>query len=105
MGESAVPYSPLLDIDDSSHTPEELLKWELVPARVWARLAAWESKNLWKLSWASIVITMFNFMLSLVTQMFMGHLGALDLAGASISNIGLQGLAYGVMVTVFLRNF
>jgi len=37
-------------------------------------------------------------MLSFVTQMFSGHLGALELAGASIANVGIQGLAYGIMV-------
>jgi MATE family multidrug resistance protein len=42
--------------------------------------------------------TLFSFTLSLVTQMFVGHLGELELAGASITNIGIQGLAYGIMV-------
>ncbi|KAG6776316.1 hypothetical protein POTOM_019822 [Populus tomentosa] len=37
-------------------------------------------------------------MLSFVTQMFSGHLGALELAGASIANVGIQGLAYGIML-------
>ncbi|XP_020271146.1 protein DETOXIFICATION 41 [Asparagus officinalis] len=97
-GDDATSADPLLDLNTNPRTPEELLECEPVPFRVFARLTVWESKNLWKLSWASIVITMFNFMLSLVTQMFMGHLGALDLAGASISNIGIQGLAYGIML-------
>ncbi|WOL07890.1 protein DETOXIFICATION 41-like [Canna indica] len=88
----------LLDIDQSSRASEELLQWEPVPCRVVSRLALWESKNLWRLSWASIVIQLFNFMLSLVTQMFVGHLGSLDLAGASIINVGVQGLAYGIMI-------
>lgn len=30
--------------------------------------------------------------------MFTGHLGALELAGASIASVGIQGLAYGIMV-------
>ncbi|KAK0588988.1 hypothetical protein LWI29_008190 [Acer saccharum] len=30
--------------------------------------------------------------------MFTGHLGALELAGTSIANVGIQGLAYGIMI-------
>lgn len=37
-------------------------------------------------------------MLSFVTQMFTGHLGVLELAGASIASVGIQGLAYGIML-------
>ncbi|KAJ0963212.1 hypothetical protein J5N97_028334 [Dioscorea zingiberensis] len=88
----------LLDIDESSRASEELLSWEPVPWNTRLSLACWESKNLWKLSWAAIVITLFNFMLSLITQMFVGHLGSLPLAGASVANVGIQGLAYGIML-------
>ncbi|BBG99803.1 hypothetical protein Prudu_009611 [Prunus dulcis] len=31
-------------------------------------------------------------------RMFCGHLSALELAGASIANVGIQGLAYGIML-------
>ncbi|CAL5335426.1 unnamed protein product [Camellia sinensis] len=31
-------------------------------------------------------------------RMFTGHLGALELAGASIASVGIQGLAYGIML-------
>ncbi|KAG1348185.1 protein DETOXIFICATION 41 [Cocos nucifera] len=98
MGETAERHRLLLDIEESSRASEELLQWEPVPCRVLTRVAVWESKNLWRLSWASIVIMLFNFMLSLVTQMFVGHLGELALAGASIANVGIQGLAYGIML-------
>lgn len=104
MGEEGYAYgppataAPLLDIDESSRAAEEMLQWEPVPWRTVWRLSAWESKNLWRLSWASIVVQLFNFMLSLVTQMFVGHIGSLELAGASIINVGVQGLAYGFMV-------
>ncbi|KAF3517311.1 hypothetical protein DY000_02061732 [Brassica cretica] len=37
-------------------------------------------------------------MLSFVTVMFTGHLGSLELAGASIATVGIQGLAYGIML-------
>jgi MATE family multidrug resistance protein len=105
MGEGSINViAPLLDIDESSGASEVLLQQEPVPWGVLARLAAWEAGNLWRISWASILTTLFSFTLSLVTQMFVGHLGELELAGASITNIGIQGLAYGVMVcnaTVF----
>ncbi|XP_073005472.1 protein DETOXIFICATION 41 [Typha latifolia] len=98
MGENGDGWRPLLDVDEDSRASEEILQRQPVPLNVLTRLAAWESKNLWRLSWASIIIQLFNFMLSLVTQMFVGHLGALALAGASITNVGIQGLAYGIML-------
>ncbi|KAJ3685838.1 hypothetical protein LUZ61_015002 [Rhynchospora tenuis] len=93
------PRQPLLlDIDEASRKSEEMLQWEPVPWRVVWHLFRWESKNLWRLSWSSIIIQLVNFTLSLISQMFVGHLGALPLAGASITNIGIQGLAYGIML-------
>ncbi|KAK9988547.1 hypothetical protein SO802_028786 [Lithocarpus litseifolius] len=47
---------------------------------------------------ASIVVSIFNYMLSFVTLMFTGHLGSLEIAGASIASVGIQGLAYGIML-------
>lgn len=64
----------------------------------WVRLVAWESRILWLLSGASIVVSVFNYMLTFVTLMFTGHLSALELAGASIASVGIQGLAYGIML-------
>lgn len=54
-----------------------------------------------------ILTTLFSFTLSLVTQMLVGHLSELELAGASVTNIGIQGLAYGIMVCncVFFLHF
>ncbi|CAF2173647.1 hypothetical protein HID58_026598 [Brassica napus] len=69
-----------------------------VTPRWWLRLFVWESKLLWKLSGASIVVSVLNYMLSFVTVMFTGHLGSLELAGASIATVGIQGLAYGIML-------
>ncbi|PUZ67920.1 hypothetical protein GQ55_3G473300 [Panicum hallii var. hallii] len=65
---------------------------------VLAQLTAWEAGNLWRISWASILITLFSFTLSLITQMFVGHLSELEPAGASIGNIDIQGLPYGGMI-------
>ncbi|XP_042519043.1 protein DETOXIFICATION 41-like [Macadamia integrifolia] len=82
----------------SSEAVEVFLGQVTVPVRRRLSLVGWESKQLWYLSGASIVVSIFNFMLSLVTQIFSGHLGTLELAGASIANVGIQGLAYGIML-------
>lgn len=95
----------LVGLDSHSRIPdlssveiEEFLAHKPVACRWWPRLIGWESRLLWLLSGASIVVSIFNYMLSFVTLMFTGHLGALELAGASIANVGIQGLAYGIMV-------
>ncbi|KAM7497666.1 hypothetical protein LguiA_022080 [Lonicera macranthoides] len=104
--ESAAMYEPLLlgldshaQIPDlSSQAIEEFLAHKPVAVRWYPRLVAWESRLLWLLSGSSIVVSIFNYMLSFVTLMFTGHLGALELAGASIATVGIQGLAYGIML-------
>lgn len=89
--------SPIPDL--SSDAVEEFLQQKPVVAfRWWPRLVAWESKLLWLPFGASIVVSISNYMLSFVTLMFTGHLGSLELAGSSIATVGIQGLAYGIMV-------
>uniref|UniRef100_A0A7N0TYL7 Multidrug and toxic compound extrusion protein n=1 Tax=Kalanchoe fedtschenkoi TaxID=63787 RepID=A0A7N0TYL7_KALFE len=51
-----------------------------------------------KLSRASIAVSIFNYMLNFVTLMFTGHLGAMEVAGAMIAGVGIQGLAYGILL-------
>lgn len=109
-------YQPLLlRLDSHGQLPglssgavEEFLTHQPVALRWYPRLFAWESKLLWILSGSSIIVSIFNYMLSFVTLMFTGHLGTLELAGASIASVGIQGLAYGIMVCVlflFLSEF
>ncbi|KAF9601196.1 hypothetical protein IFM89_017381 [Coptis chinensis] len=108
MDENGDPAEPLLLqrhdsqvglAGQSSDAIEELLAQnKTVPYRWWLSLVGWESRILWFLSGASIIVSIFNFMLSLITQMFTGHLGALELAGVSIATVGIQGLAYGIML-------
>ncbi|XP_004491273.1 protein DETOXIFICATION 41 [Cicer arietinum] len=103
---STMEHHPLLlGLDSNSHIAnlssdaiEEFLEHRPIGLRWWLKLVAWESRLLWILSGASIVVYLFNFMLSFVTLMFSGHLGSLELAGASIANVGIQGLAYGIML-------
>ncbi|KAI6697106.1 hypothetical protein NL676_017225 [Syzygium grande] len=89
------PHGPISDL--SSGTIEEILEHP-VPLRWWARLVAWESRLLWLLSGSSIIVSIFNYMLSFVSLMFVGHLGAEELAGASMASVCIQGLAYGIML-------
>ncbi|CAH8269117.1 unnamed protein product [Arabidopsis lyrata] len=105
---STQTYEPLLTrlhsysqiTERSSPEIEEFLRRHVstVTPRWWLKLAVWESKLLWTLSGASIVVSVLNYMLSFVTVMFTGHLGSLQLAGASIATVGIQGLAYGIML-------
>lgn len=92
--------SPTTRISDLSSTViEEFLEQpRRVAFRCWARLVAWESRVLWILSGSSIAVSVFNYMLSFVTLIFCGQMSALELAGASIASVGIQGLAYGIMV-------
>lgn len=84
--------------DLSSDHIEELLGGRPIGIGGWAKLVAWESRELWRLSGASIVVSLFTYMLTFASLMFTGHLGTLPLAGASIASVGIQGLAYGIMV-------
>ncbi|XP_045829571.1 protein DETOXIFICATION 41 [Trifolium pratense] len=103
---SSIENQPLLlGLDSNSHIAnlsadaiEEFLEHRPIQLRWWLKLVAWESRVLWILSGASIVVYLFNYMLSFATLMFSGHLGSLELAGASIANVGIQGLAYGIML-------
>ncbi|KAL3754906.1 hypothetical protein ACJRO7_002054 [Eucalyptus globulus] len=105
MGSAAAEQQPFLLGQDphgrisdlSSATIEELLEHS-IPLRWWARLVAWESRMLWLLSGSSIVVSVFNSMLSFVSLMFTGHLGTVELAGASMACVVIQGLAYGIML-------
>ncbi|KAF3966506.1 hypothetical protein ACB098_11G066900 [Castanea mollissima] len=84
--------------DLTSDAVEEFLEHKPVAVRWWIRLVGWESRLLWILSGASIIVSVFNYMLTFATLSFTGHLGSLELAGASIASVGIQGLAYGIML-------
>ncbi|CAI0460492.1 unnamed protein product [Linum tenue] len=56
-----------------------------------------ELKLLFHLAVPSIVVYITGFMMSMFTQIFSGHLGNLELAGASLANNGIQLFAFGIM--------
>ncbi|KAE8666339.1 50S ribosomal protein L6 [Hibiscus syriacus] len=62
------------------------------------RKATWiESKLLFHLAAPVVIVYMINYLMSMSTQIFSGHLGNLELAAASLGNTGIQVFAYGLM--------
>ena len=86
----------------SSDAIEEFLEHKPIGLRWWPKLVVWESRLLWLLSWASIIVSIFIYMPCFVILTFTGHLGSVELAGASIATAGIQGLAYGIVVCIFI---
>ncbi|GLJ22192.1 hypothetical protein SUGI_0417020 [Cryptomeria japonica] len=84
--------------EEESSFIESLLSQESISWPGVLKASIFESKKLWILSGPSIIVSVFNYMLSAISQMFAGHLGELELAGASIASTGIQGLAYGIML-------
>ncbi|KAJ6416276.1 hypothetical protein OIU84_002174 [Salix udensis] len=71
----------------------ELSRSQRIQRATWAEL-----KTLFRLAAPAIVVYLLNFFVSISTQIFCGHLGNLELAGASLGNNGIQGLVFGVML-------
>ncbi|RVX08372.1 Protein detoxification 40 [Vitis vinifera] len=57
-----------------------------------------ESKLLFRLAGPAVAVYMINYLMSMSTQIFAGHLGNLELAAASLGNTGVQMFAYGLML-------
>ncbi|KAE8790884.1 Protein TRANSPARENT TESTA 12 [Hordeum vulgare] len=66
-------------------------------SRVWAA-GAIELGLLTRLAAPAVVMYMINYLMSMSTQIFSGHLGSLELAAASLGNTGVQMFAYGLML-------
>lgn len=63
------------------------------------RAATWiEMKLLFHLAAPAVIVYMINYVMSMSTQIFSGHLGNLELAAASLGNTGIQIFAYGLML-------
>lgn len=61
--------------------------------------ATWiELKLLFYLAAPAVFVYMINYLMSMSTQIFSGHLGNLELAASSLGNNGIQIFAYGLMV-------
>ncbi|CAL9164713.1 protein DETOXIFICATION 40-like [Musa acuminata AAA Group] len=57
-----------------------------------------EMRLLLTLAAPAIVVYLINFVMSMSTQIFSGHLGNVELAAASLGNSGIQIFAYGIML-------
>ena len=73
--------------DGAQPWPRRALAASAVELRLLARLAA-----------PAVLVYMINYLMSMSTQIFTGHLGTLELAAASLGNNGIQIFAYGLMV-------
>ncbi|CAL4917680.1 unnamed protein product [Urochloa decumbens] len=68
------------------------------PARRLARAARAELRLLVALAAPACAVYMINYAMSLSTRIFCGQLGTLELAAASLGNVGIQVFAYGLML-------
>jgi multidrug resistance protein, MATE family len=75
--------------EDSSPWARRLLRAARVELRLLVALAA-----------PAVAVYMINYAMSLSTRIFCGQLGTLELAAASLGNVGIQVFAYGLMVRV-----
>lgn len=67
--------------------------WQRYQSATWI-----EMKLLVYLAAPAVAVYMINYLMSMSTQIFCGHLGNLELAAASLGNTGIQVFAYGLMV-------
>ncbi|XP_062106117.1 protein DETOXIFICATION 40 [Humulus lupulus] len=65
--------------------------------RFWPALKI-ELRLLFFLAAPAVIVYMINYLMSMSTQIFSGHLGNLELAAASLGNNGVQIFAYGLML-------
>uniref|UniRef100_A0A453LGD3 Protein DETOXIFICATION n=1 Tax=Aegilops tauschii subsp. strangulata TaxID=200361 RepID=A0A453LGD3_AEGTS len=78
---------------------ESILSDESVPwARRMCAATAVEMRMLVRLAAPAVLVYMINYLMSMSTQIFSGHLGTLELAAASLGNTGIQVFAYGLML-------
>lgn len=78
---------------------ETILSDDSVPYLRRLPSATWiELRLLFGLAGPAVFVYMINYLMSMSTQIFSGHLGNLELAAASLGNTGIQIFAYGLMV-------
>lgn len=88
--------------EESSNQLEKILSAGDLPAVERLRKATLiEMRLLFFLAAPAVAVYMINYLMSMSTQIFAGHLGNLELAAASLGNTGIQIFAYGLMVLFF----
>ncbi|XP_019194283.1 PREDICTED: protein DETOXIFICATION 40 [Ipomoea nil] len=94
-----VVSSPPHEESEASNELESILMDTGIPRWQRLKLATWiELKLLCYLAAPAVVVYMINYLMSMSTQIFSGHLGNLELAAASLGNTGIQIFAYGLML-------
>ncbi|KAF0921694.1 hypothetical protein E2562_013431 [Oryza meyeriana var. granulata] len=85
--------------DGASGRLESILSDTSMPLarRAWAATTI-ELRLLTRIAAPAVVMYMINYLMSMSTQIFSGHLGNLELAAASLGNNGIQMFAYGLML-------
>ncbi|KAJ6834985.1 putative protein DETOXIFICATION 40 [Iris pallida] len=87
------------EVHGASRELERVLTDTSVPWASRYRLATGvEMKLLVRLAAPAVMVYMLNYVMSMSTQIFSGHLGNLELAAASLGNTGIQVFAYGLML-------
>ncbi|KAL9355745.1 hypothetical protein Peur_053715 [Populus x canadensis] len=81
----------------SSELEEILSVMEFPRSQRILRATRLELKILSRLAAPAIVVYLLNFLISISTHVFCGHLGNLQLAAASLGNTGVQGFVYGIV--------
>ncbi|CAN6292843.1 unnamed protein product [Urochloa humidicola] len=106
-GEESKLTSPLLGAGGGAHGGEAAASARLetilsdasLPwSRRMAAASAVEMRLLVRLAAPAVLVYMINYLMSMSTQIFSGHLGTLELAAASLGNTGIQVFAYGLML-------
>ncbi|OEL13082.1 Protein DETOXIFICATION 40 [Dichanthelium oligosanthes] len=95
-GEANKLHSPLLG---GASRLESVLSDDSLPwaRRTWAA-SVLELRIVARLAAPAVVVYMINYLISMSTQIFTGHLGTLELAAVALGNRGIQVFAYGLML-------
>ncbi|KDP20755.1 hypothetical protein JCGZ_21226 [Jatropha curcas] len=95
---------PLLESFKSGHEGvnselEEILTDTETSSFTRIQLASWvELKLLFRIAGPAVIVYLLNNVVSMSTQIFVGHLGNLELAAVSLGNTGIQIFAYGLLL-------
>ncbi|XP_042512368.1 protein DETOXIFICATION 40-like isoform X2 [Macadamia integrifolia] len=93
------PQLPSTTTHQGSNELETILSNTQLPLFKRLRLASLiELKILFYLAAPSVAVYMINYLMSMSTRIFSGHLGNLELAAASLGNSGIQSFAFGLLI-------
>lgn len=94
------PDSPLLsDKHETNDELENILSdTQMSVVQRYTRATWIELKLMFYLAAPAVFVYMINYLMSMSTQIFSGHLGNLELAASSLGNNGIQIFAYGLML-------